>query len=127
MGVAQAGGSCAVVKQLGNSLAIEWVAAPEINAAQAMSMVKQKLVAEGYRKRGQDVHTQATTNLEHGYLVVVKSVYENARGKPRTSFGCGFSGRSAGHAEQMAQYNLSSYSWGWKPEMGYEMVESVSY
>ena len=124
---AWAGGSCVVAKRLGNSLAIEWVASSTESAESALRQAKQRLLDQGYRKKGQDVHAQASSDLAHAYLVIVKTVYTTTLGSERTSYGCGFSARSANAAEQAALYDLRNYSWGWKPEFGYEVVEKVRY
>jgi hypothetical protein len=125
--LAWAGGSCVVAKHQGDSLAIEWVASANESAETALLKAKQRLLDQGYRKKGQDVHAQASSDLSHAHLVIVKTVYTTLRGKPRTSYGCGFSNRSAAEAEQAALYDLRNYSWGWKPEFGYEVVERVRY
>jgi hypothetical protein len=124
---AWAGGSCVVAKRQGDSLAIEWHASFSDSAVSAMEKAKQRLLDQGHRKKGQDVHAQAGTDLPHAYLIIVKTVYTTLRGRPRTSYGCGFSARSAAEAEQAALYDLRNYSWGWKPEFGYDVVERFRY
>ncbi|MET0078905.1 MAG: hypothetical protein ABW119_10580 [Candidatus Thiodiazotropha lotti] len=122
-----AGGSCVVAKRQGDSLAIEWQASFSDSALSAMEKAKKRLLDQGYRKKGQDVHAQTGSDLPHAYLVIVKTVYTTLRGRPRTSYGCGFSPVSAGEAERAALYDLRNYSWGWKPEFGYEVVERFRY
>ncbi|MCG7912831.1 MAG: hypothetical protein JAY71_03015 [Candidatus Thiodiazotropha weberae] len=122
-----AGGSCVVAKRQGDSLAIEWQASFSDSALSAMEKAKKRLLDQGYRKKGQDVHAQAGSDLPHAYLVIVKTGYTTLRGQPRTSYGCGFSPVSAGEAERAALYDLRNYSWGWKPEFGYEVVERFRY
>jgi hypothetical protein len=122
-----AGAGCVVAKRLGNSLAIEWVASPDESVDSAILKAKQRLLEQGYRKRGQDVHVQASTGLPHAYMVIIRTAYTTKTGRNRTSYGCGYSPRSAREAEQAALYDLRNYSWGWKPEMGYEVVESLRY
>lgn len=122
-----AGGSCVVAKRQGDSLAIEWIATPQDSAATAIHKAEQKLLEQGYRKRGQDVHAQANSDLPHAHVVIIKTEYTTARGTNRTSYGCGFSARSAGEAEQAALYDLRNYSWGWKQEHGYQVVEAFRY
>lgn len=125
--MAWAGGSCVVAKRQGDSLAIEWQASFSDSASSAMEKAKKRLLDQGYRKKGQDVHAQASSDLPHAYLVIVKTVYTTLRGQPRTSYGCGFSPVSAGEAERAALYDLRNYSWGWKPEFGYEVIERFRY
>ncbi|MEW8534259.1 MAG: hypothetical protein AB2565_13175 [Candidatus Thiodiazotropha endolucinida] len=126
-GDAMAGASCAVAKRLGDSLAIEWVAAPDESVESAIHKTKQKLIEQGYRKKGQDVHAQASTGLRHAHMVIVKTTYTTMTGRTRTSYGCGYSPRSSAEAERAALYDLRNYSWGWKPELGYEVLQSFRY
>lgn len=122
-----AGGSCVVAKKLGNSLAIEWVAAAEETGLSATEKAKQVLLDQGHKGRYIDVHPQALTDLPHAHVVILKSSYQTIRGKQRTSYGCGFDAGSAETAELKAIDNLRSYSWGWKPETGYEVLQRFSY
>ena len=124
---AQAGAACVVAKRLGDSLAIEWVAAPDESAASAIDKAKQKLVDQGYRTKGQDVHPQANTELPHAYMAIVKTRYTTFTGRSRTSYGCGYSPRSAAEAEREAVYDLRNYSWGWKPAFGFTVVNAFYY
>jgi len=123
----QAGAACVVAKRLGNSLAIEWVASPEVNASGAITKAQNRLIEQGYRTKGQDVHAQAHTELRHAFMVIVKTQYTTATGRARTSYGCGYAGKSVAEAERAAIYDLRNYSWGWKPEFGYEVVEAFRY
>jgi len=124
---AQAGGACVVAKRLGDSLAIEWIASPGESADSAIDKARQKLIDQGYRSKGQDVHAQANTGLRHAHFIVVKTRYNTRTGQTRTSYGCGFSPRSAAEAEQAALYDLRNYSWGWRPELGYEVIEKTRF
>jgi hypothetical protein len=124
---AMAGAGCVVAKRLGNSLAIEWVASPDERVDSAIFKAKQRLLEQGYKKKGQDVHVQASTGMPHAYMVIVKTTYTTMTGRSRTSYGCGYSPHSARQAERAALYDLRNYSWGWKPEMGYEVMESFHY
>lgn len=126
-GEAMAGASCVIAKRLGDSLAIEWVASPNESVESAIYKAKQKLLDQGYRKKGQDVHAQASSGMRHAQMVIVKTTYTTLTGRTRTSYGCGYSPRSAAEAEQAALYDLRNYSWGWKPEKGYEVMESFRY
>jgi hypothetical protein len=122
-----AGAACVIAKKQGDSLAIEWVASPSVSAATAILEAQQRLIDQGYRTKGQDVHTQAVTELRNAYMAIVKTQFTTLRGRSRTSYGCGYSPRSAAEAERAAVYDLRNYSWGWKPEMGYEVVEALRY
>ena len=123
----QAGASCVVAKKLGNSLAIEWVAAEAESAQSATQKAKQKLIEQGLQGKYQDLHHQASTDLPHAHAVIVKTEYTTRIGRQRTSYGCGFSEHSAQHAIDLAIYNLRNYSWGWKTEYGYQVQEEFSY
>ena len=121
-----AGGVCMVAKELGNSLAIEWVADTKESVDSSIEKTKTTLRNQGFNKRKLlDVHVQASTQLTHGYMVIVKTKYttpfKTNMGNTRTSYGCGFSSTSLTDAEQTAASNLRSYSWGWKSEFGYEV------
>lgn len=123
----QAGAACVVAKRLGNSLAIEWIASPEVSAVGAITGAQNRLVEQGYRTKGQDVHAQAHSELRHAFMVIVKTRYTTATGSARTSYGCGYAGKSVAEAERAAVYDLRNYSWGWKPEFGYEVMEAFRY
>jgi len=119
---ATAGGACAVAKELGNSLAIEWVAEEGESVASATEKTTSMLRDKGFtKKKLQDLHVQASTALPHGYMVIIKSSFTTKIGKDRTSYGCGFNRQAPAAAEQAAIRNLRSFSWGWKPEFGYEL------
>lgn len=121
------GAACVVAKRLGDSLAIEWVTGPEVSAASALAMAKGRLLDQGYRAKGQDVHAQASTELKHAYVAIVKTMYVTAVGRARTSYGCGYSVDSPAKAERAAVYDLRNYSWGWKAEFGYEVMARFRY
>jgi len=124
---ARGGAACVVAKRLGDSLAIEWVASPEESVASALDKAKRRLLDQGYRQKGQDVHAQANTELRHAHVVIVRTRYTTVTGRKRTSYGCGYSPRSTDAAERAAVYDLRNYSWGWKPEFGYEVVQTLRY
>ena len=118
-----AGAACVIAKKMGNSEAIEWVHSPE-SAAAALLQAKQKLRERGYKY----LFPQATTELEHAYVVIIESSYKSSRGKDRISYGCGFSEQSYDEALWTAIRNLQSYAWGWKPDKeGYKVSEKNRY
>lgn len=120
----QAGTACVVAKELGNSLAIEWVASPNETAETALEKAKKRLELEGFKRQKMlDVHAQTTSDLDHGYLLILRAEYTNWRGKARVSYGCGFSPISSKSAGQAALDNLRSYAWGWEAEDGYKVIE----
>ena len=117
-----AGAACVIAKKQGNSLDIAWITGAA-SVTEAISEAKQTLLGRGHT----DVFPQANSDQPHGWMVIVKTGYQNARGRPRTSYGCGFSPLSVNAAEQNAVDNLQSYSWGWRPEFGYRVVEKTTY
>ncbi|MCF6282140.1 MAG: hypothetical protein L3J28_08000 [Candidatus Polarisedimenticolaceae bacterium] len=120
----QAGTACVIAKELGNSLAIEWVASYSETADSALEKAKYRLKQAGYKRQKMlDVHAQNSSDLEHGFVLILRAEYTNWRGKPRVSYGCGFSPISSKDAGQAALDNLRSYAWGWKAEDGYEVIE----
>jgi len=116
------GGACVVAKKQGNSLAIEW-AVGETTVSQAIARASQALTEQGYEY----LFPQANSTLAHGRLVVIRTEYKTYTGRKRTSYGCGFSANSEKQAEQLATRDLRSYSWGWKPKYGYEVIKSTSF
>ena len=118
-----AGAACVIAKKMGNSEAIEWTHSSE-SAETALFQAKQKLRERGYKY----LFPQATTELEHAYVVIVESRYKSSRGKDRISYGCGFSEQSYDEALWAAIRNLQSYAWGWKPDReGYKISEKKQY
>jgi len=123
-----AAGACVVVKKMGDSLAVEWVAQSGSTVEAAVNEAKRRLRDQGYgRDRYEGLFAQANTELEHAHMIIVRSRYPNARDKPRTSYGCGFSIENPTEAEWAALRDLQSYSWGWVPSKGYEVVERLHY
>ena len=122
-----AGGSCVVAKAQGHSLAVAWAASPKLTQRQALEQAEAELFAAGHRGKRVYVHSQAGTDLPRGHLVIVKAAYRTLTGRDRVSFGCGFSAVSPQAAGQAALENLQAYSWGWKPEMGYEVYQSLGF
>lgn len=113
-----AGAACVVAKEKGNSLAfvVEVGAAP--GADLVVSGVK-KLWDQGH----EGAFSQATTNLKHAHVAIIRTRYKTFTGRIRTSYGCGFSNQSPKQAEQFAVLDLVRYSWAWKPEYGYEVLQ----
>jgi len=121
---AAAGAACVVAKKMGNSLALEWVADSGLDVEAAVAQAEQKLERAGYgADRYEDLFPQANTELPHAYVIIVKTSYLNARGRVRVSYGCGFSAESYTEAQWAALRDLQSYSWGWTPDKGFEVIE----
>jgi outer membrane protein TolC len=127
-GAAGAGGACMVAKDLGQSLGLERLAAPGLTPARALAEAEARLRARGlHQGRTRGLFPQATTDLEHGYLVVVRTEYATRTGRTRVSYGCGFDGGSVTGAEWAALRDLQVYSWGWTPDKGYEVLERLRF
>lgn len=123
-----AGTACVIAKEQGNSLAIEWVASRDETADSALEKAKERLRLEGFsRQKMLDVHAQTSSDLEHGFVLILRAEYTNWRGKDRVSYGCGFSPISSKAAGQAALDNLRSYAWGWKAEDGYKVIEESQF
>lgn len=116
------GAACVVAKKLGNSLAIEWTTG-EPSVSHAIDKAKLALNKQGYEY----VFPQANSAFKHGWIVIIKTSYRTYTGRERVSYGCGFDPQSVETAEQRALSNLRSYSWGWKPGLGYEVIEKGPY
>jgi len=118
----QAGSACVVAKKQGNSQAIEWaIRAGSVSVA--IKQAKQVLRSKGY----EDLFPQANSPLEHGWAVMIRAQYTSPRRKKRISYGCGFSASTKQHAIHLATKDLRSYSWAWRPEMGFEIVQEKQF
>ncbi|VAX11838.1 hypothetical protein MNBD_GAMMA26-2564 [hydrothermal vent metagenome] len=118
-----AGGACVVAKAMGNSEAIEWVFSLE-SAETALQQAGDKLRQRGYKY----FFPQAVVELQHAYVIILRSDYQSSRGRDRTSYGCGFSAVSYDEALWAALKNLQSYAWGWKSDReGYKIVTKARY
>jgi hypothetical protein len=127
--VAIGGAACVMAKWQGDTLDYALVYGKQ-HPIEAVEEAERILASKGYDRNYKNVdirHTQATALYPHGYVMVVKSVYKNWRGKEKTGYGCGFSMRSFTEARGRALNNLQSYSWGWMPSMGFEIVEQLRY
>lgn len=118
-----AGAACVVAKSNGDSEAVELAYTPG-PAEAALNKAKENLRKKGHKY----VFPQAVTELKHAYVVVIRSEYKNARGRDRTSFGCGFSKLSYDEALWDALRDLQSHAWGWKPDKeGYTVLQKLKY
>lgn len=125
------GAACVMAKWQGNTLDFA-LAIGAADPATAQSVAEQELRDKGYHRYPPHnvsiLHHQAVTNLASAFVVVIRSDHHDARGRPRTSFGCGFSGRSFEDALWAAIRDLQSHSWGWKPDLhGYRVVRQLRY
>lgn len=129
------GAACVMAKWQGNTLDYALVTGKDhpLDAQEAAEQILREKGYDDYMKdsrfKNVDIlHSQAVTPLPHAYVIVIKSTYKTARGKDRTSYGCGFSSSSYRDAEWAAVRDMQAYSWGWKPDKdGYELVEQLKY
>jgi hypothetical protein len=81
-----------------------------------------------YYKNLDVMRAQNLSNLDHAYVIVIRSVFKDVRGRDRSAMGCGFSAISYTDAEWDAVRDLQVYFWGWKPDQhGYEVVRKLQY
>jgi hypothetical protein len=77
-----------------------------------------------YRGRLDIIRAQNLSDLDRAYVIVIRSEFDDIRGKPRSAMGCGFSASSWAAAELDAVRDLQVHYWGWRPDQhGYEVVE----
>jgi hypothetical protein len=102
---------------------------PDPGAAQEAA--EDELRAKGYADyyRHLDVmRAQNLTDLEHAYVIVIRSEFRDIRGKDRSAMGCGFSAASHLEAEFDAVRDLQAHYWGWKPDVhGYQVLRKFVY
>lgn len=113
----------AVAKDEHNS-AIKWqVVGGERNASASTSKARQMLREEGYeRVSGLNCREDCGHQLESGYYVVVKAVYNlPSNGRKKISYGLGASERNNEEATKRAISNLKTYDWSWRESYGYEV------
>ena len=98
---------------------------------EAQEAAEAALRAKGYGdylKHLDVIRAQNLSDREHAFVVVIRSEFDDARGKPRSAMGCGFSAESYRAAEWDAVRDLQAYFWGWKPDQhGYELVQQLRY
>ncbi len=116
------GAACVIAKKQGHSQAIEWVIGAQ-TVDHAIKAAKKILRERGYT----DLFPQANSALPHGWATMIKVQYKNPRGRVRISYGCGFSHSSEKDAIRLATEDLRSFSWAWRPELGYDVVQSQRY
>ena len=117
-GPPRGGGACVVAKKDGSALDIVWVTGKS-HPYLALEAAERQLHEKGYKV----VFPQETSNLAHGFLVVVRADYTSRRGRARVNYGCGFSRVSWEHAETLAMLNLTGFAWDWKSAYGYRVIE----
>ncbi|RMG38929.1 MAG: hypothetical protein D6720_00175 [Gammaproteobacteria bacterium] len=125
-----AGAACVVAKFQGQTLDYELVFTRG-HVSEAQEEGERRLKKKGYGdyyKHLDIVRGQNLTSLPHGYAVVIRSEFKDARGKPRSLIGCGFSASSWDEALWDALRDGQSYFWGWKPDRdGYQVLKKVRF
>ena len=129
--IASAGGSaCVMAKYQGKTLDYALVVGKS-HPVEAQEEAEAELRAKGYAdyERNLDImRAQNLSNLENAFVIVIRSEFEDIRGKPRSAMGCGFSAVSYTDAELDAVRDLQAYFWGWKPDQhGYDVVRKFRY
>lgn len=128
---AQGGGAaCVMAKYNGQTLDYA-IAYGQSHPDEAQEMAIAELREKGYadyRHHLDVMRAQGLSNLAAAYVVVIRSEFEDVRGKPRSAMGCGFSARSYTDAELEAVRDLQRHFWGWKPDRhGYDLVRQFTY
>ncbi len=125
-----AGAACVMAKHQGQTLDYA-IAVGTGDPAGALEAAEAELREKGfddYRGHLDIVRAQNLTELDHGFAVVIRSEFEDWRGRPRSAMGCGFSASSYRDAEWEAVRDLQRYFWGWKPDQyGYEVVRQLTF
>lgn len=128
---AMAGGAaCVMAKYQGKTLDYALVYGKS-HPDEAQEAATDELRAKGYGDydRHLDVmRAQNLSNLDSAYVIVIRSEFQDIRGKPRSAMGCGFSARSYTDAELDAVRDLQAYFWGWKPDQhGYDLIRQFTF
>ena len=128
---AHAGGAaCVMAKYQGVTMDYALAVGTE-HPSLAQEAAERELRDKGYADFQQHldvIRSQNLSNLEHARVIVIRSEFEDFRGKPRSAMGCGFSGRSYRDAELDAVRDLQAHFWGWKPDAhGYRVVRKFQY
>ena len=131
IGVANAGGSaCVMAKHQGQTFDYALVYGKS-HPVEAQEAAEAELRAKGYGDYDRHldvVRAQNLTDLDHAYVIVIRSEFRDARGKARSAMGCGFSAASYHEAEYDAVHDLQAYFWGWKPDQhGYQLLRKFEY
>ena len=115
---AVAGGACVMAKYQGQTLDYALVVGSG-HPVEAQEAAEAELRAKGYADyhRHLDVmRAQNLTDLDRGYVIVIRSEFRDWRERERSAMGCGFSARSYVDAELDAVRDLQAHFWGWKPD-----------
>jgi len=124
------GAACVMAKYQGKTLDYALVYGKS-HPVEAQEAAEDELRAKGfddYLRNLDVIRAQNLSALEHARVIVIRSEFEDIRGKPRSAMGCGFSATTYQAAELDAVRDLQVHFWGWKPDQhGYEVVQQFTY
>ncbi len=124
------GAACVMAKYQGETLDYALVYGKS-HPVEAQEQAEAELRDKGYGdylKHLDVIRTQNLSNLEHAFVIVIRSEFTDFRDRQRSAMGCGFSASSYKEAEWDALRDLQSYFWGWKPDQhGYQLVRKFRY
>lgn len=128
--VVAGGAACVMAKYQGETMDYALVVGKP-HPVVAQEAAEAELRGKGYGDylRNLDViRAQNFTDLAHAYVIVIRSEFEDLRGRERSAMGCGFSAVSYRAAELDAVHDLQAYFWGWKPDLhGYRVLRKFQY
>jgi len=124
------GAACVMAKYQGQTLDYALVHGKS-HPAEAQEAAIDELRQKGYGDYLKHLDVMRAQNLskdDHGYVIVIRSEFQDVRGKDRSAMGCGFHAQSYRAAELDAVRDLQAYFWGWKPDLhGYAVVRQFQY
>ena len=124
------GAACVMAKFQGKTLDYALVHGKS-HPAEAQEAALEELRRKGYAdyyKHLDVMRAQNLSDLDQAFVIVIRSVFSDHRGRDRSAMGCGFSGHSYRDAELDAVRDLQAYFWGWKPDLhGYQLVRKFQY
>jgi hypothetical protein len=123
------GAACVMAKFKGNTLDYVLITGKDhpLEAIEAGEAILREKGYDRYWRNVDIISTQTTSNYPFAYVIVVKADYETQWGQRRINYGCGFSPKSLSEAQWRALRDLQSHSWGWHPNLGFEVVEKLKY
>lgn len=127
---AAGGAACVMAKYQGETLdyALVYGKSHPVEAQEQAEAELREIGFGDYLKHLDVIRAQNLTNLEHAFVIVLRSEFTDSHGRKRSAMGCGFSAASYKEAEWDALRDLQSYFWGWKPDLyGYELVKKFRF
>lgn len=127
---AAGGAACVMAKYQGQTLDYALVYGRD-HPVEAQEAAEAELRARGYdnyRHHLDVIRAQNLTALDHAFVIVISSRFDDIRGRPRSAMGCGFSALSFADAELEAVRDLQAHFWGWRPDQhGYGVLRKFTY